>query len=63
MTAPVAEDVPSPCIGVCVVQADTCTGCHRTLAEIAAWFTAAVAEKRAILKAVAARQSISDRSM
>lgn len=63
MTAPVAEDVPSPCIGVCVVQADTCTGCHRTLGEITAWFAAGAAEKRAILAAVAARQSMSDRSI
>jgi predicted Fe-S protein YdhL (DUF1289 family) len=63
VTAPETEDVPSPCIGVCVVQADVCTGCHRTLGEITAWFTADAAEKRAILAAVAARQSMSDRSM
>lgn len=30
--------VPSPCIGVCQVDRDqVCTGCGRSLAEIAAW--------------------------
>ena len=33
------EVVPSPCISVCRVDADSgcCEGCLRTLAEIAAW--------------------------
>ena len=33
------EDVPSPCISVCRINADSgcCDGCLRTLAEIAAW--------------------------
>ena len=33
------EDVPSPCISVCRIDADSgcCDGCLRTLAEIAAW--------------------------
>lgn len=57
-----AADVPSPCIGVCVVEDETCTGCHRTLDEIADWFTATPAQKRAILAAVALRQSESVRS-
>ena len=33
------KDVPSPCISVCRVDADSgwCDGCLRTLGEIAAW--------------------------
>ncbi|MEO0031773.1 MAG: hypothetical protein RIS94_1531 [Pseudomonadota bacterium] len=57
-----ADTIASPCIGVCVVQEETCTGCARTLDEIAAWFTATPAEKRDILAAVAERQSESVRS-
>lgn len=35
-TAP--RPILSPCIGVCEVDAaGLCAGCHRTLAEIAAW--------------------------
>jgi uncharacterized protein len=32
-------DVPSPCISVCTMNAQTglCNGCYRTLDEIAAW--------------------------
>lgn len=34
-----AGDVPSPCIRTCAVDPDSqsCTGCLRTLAEIASW--------------------------
>ena len=37
-----AEQVPSPCISVCVMDADgsVCLGCFRTLDEIAAWSVA-----------------------
>jgi hypothetical protein len=33
------EPVPSPCISVCRMDAETglCAGCYRTLDEIAAW--------------------------
>ena len=33
------EDVPSPCISVCRIDADSgcCDGCLRTLGEISAW--------------------------
>ncbi len=32
-------DVPSPCISVCTMDAETglCIGCYRTLDEIAGW--------------------------
>jgi predicted Fe-S protein YdhL (DUF1289 family) len=44
--------VPSPCIGVCVLDQPTglCTGCGRSGLEIAVWLTASDAEKRAILE-------------
>jgi uncharacterized protein len=38
--------VPSPCIGQCKLDdAQTCTGCHRTLDEIRIWSAATDAEK------------------
>ncbi|MDB5889413.1 MAG: YbaK/prolyl-tRNA synthetase associated region [Polaromonas sp.] len=34
-----SDDVPSPCVSVCRINADTalCEGCFRTLAEISGW--------------------------
>ncbi len=55
---------PSPCTGVCEIDRVTsvCRGCQRTLGEITAWFTATATEKHAILRDLAARQSVSVRS-
>ena len=41
----------SPCIKVCVVSPETrlCTGCGRTLAEIASWAALTSAERRRIM--------------
>lgn len=41
----------SPCIGVCQLDGptQTCIGCGRTIAEIAAWPTLDEAERRAIV--------------
>lgn len=41
----------SPCIGVCQLdgRTQTCVGCGRTIAEIAAWPALDDAERRAIL--------------
>lgn len=41
----------SPCIGICRLDGvgKLCTGCGRTLAEIAVWPTASEAERRAIV--------------
>jgi hypothetical protein len=49
---------PSPCIGICELdpRTDTCRGCRRTRAEIAAWSTATPAEQRAIIRRVEQRQ-------
>ena len=54
-----AQLVPSPCISVCVMDADgvLCTGCFRTLAEIAAWGTLDADAKRRILAALPAREA------
>ncbi len=47
--------VASPCIGVCHMRDDdVCEGCHRTLDEIAEWFSASDDRRRAILERIAA---------
>ena len=54
----VPEAVPaSPCRGICLMDpaTRTCRGCHRTIAEIAGWYDASPAEKRAILARLALR--------
>ena len=45
-----AGSVPSPCISVCRMSADTglCEGCFRTLEEIAAWGMQGDAERREV---------------
>ena len=53
------ERIPvSPCIGVCLIDpaSRTCRGCRRTIAEIAGWYEASAAEKRAILARLAERR-------
>ena len=42
--------VPSPCIGLCLMDARTgwCEGCFRTIEEIVAWGSATDADKRAV---------------
>lgn len=54
----------SPCTGVCEIDRATevCRGCWRTLGEITAWFTATAQEKHAMLRDLAARQSVNVRS-
>lgn len=51
----VASAVPSPCRNICVVKRQLCTGCGRTLDEIAAWPTAPDDVRRAIVQRAAAR--------
>ncbi|MDZ7813112.1 MAG: DUF1289 domain-containing protein [Ideonella sp.] len=43
--------ITSPCIGVCRMDPNTalCTGCARTLDEIAAWSKLSPAERSAVL--------------
>lgn len=53
--------IPSPCINVCRMTADTglCEGCFRTLVEIAGWSRQDDDGKRRILSAVAKRRESS----
>ncbi|MGA2397418.1 MAG: DUF1289 domain-containing protein [Steroidobacteraceae bacterium] len=48
MSQPAAPQ--SPCIQVCVLGAHGyCTGCYRTIGEIARWSSMSAAEQRAVL--------------
>lgn len=49
--------VPSPCISVCRMHADTglCEGCFRTLAEISGWSRAAPDDKRQLWQLIQQR--------
>jgi predicted Fe-S protein YdhL (DUF1289 family) len=49
----------SPCLGICLMDPATrqCRGCLRTVEEIAAWYEASPAEKRAILAALEVRRA------
>ena len=48
------EDIPTPCISVCRVNADDglCEGCFRTLGEISAWGRSTAANKRELWKTI-----------
>ncbi|HEX3861246.1 MAG TPA: DUF1289 domain-containing protein [Stellaceae bacterium] len=52
----------SPCLGICLMdpRTRTCRGCSRTIEEIAGWYTAVPAEKRAILTRLAERRAALD---
>jgi len=52
------KPVPSPCISVCSMDATRglCSGCLRTLDEIAAWSTLDDAAKLAVWRRLAARR-------
>ncbi len=51
------QSVESPCIKICVIDSQTklCTGCGRTLSEIAAWSRLSAGERRRIMTELAAR--------
>lgn len=51
-----ALPVASPCINVCKMEVGLCTGCFRTLDEIARWANVGDDGKRLILVAVAQRR-------
>ena len=56
-----AGPVPvSPCLGICLMdpRTRTCRGCLRTIEEIAGWYDATAAEKRAILLRLAERRVV-----
>jgi uncharacterized protein len=55
-----AERAPlSPCIGICLISPLTryCRGCLRSIEEIATWYQASAAEKRAIIARIAWRRT------
>ncbi len=55
-----APGVPSPCISICKMDADTgwCLGCFRTLEEIAQWSRAADADKLQVWARIESRQDL-----
>jgi uncharacterized protein len=55
-----AEHVASPCVSVCVLDADGafCLGCFRTLDEIAAWSLLDADAKRGVLAALPERRAL-----
>ena len=57
LAQPPALAVPSPCVAVCQMQADTgwCWGCRRTLNEIGQWSTLDVYGQRAVWQAISDR--------
>ena len=57
-------EIPSPCIGVCRLDpaSGLCTGCMRTLDEIAAWPAAGEAERLAIVERLRARRRAAGRT-
>ena len=57
VAADAGDDVPSPCISVCRMdaQGELCLGCLRTLDEIAAWGRMGDADKREVWAQIAAR--------
>jgi uncharacterized protein len=54
------QPIESPCIKVCEVDAarGVCTGCARTLDEIASWASYTHAERRAIMASLPLRLSV-----
>ncbi len=52
----------SPWVGICLLDPATgyCRGCLRSVAEIAKWYEASTAEKRAILVRLDRRRRLGD---
>ncbi|WP_234981489.1 DUF1289 domain-containing protein [Fontimonas thermophila] len=58
-STPPSGDIPSPCIQVCTLDAKgVCTGCYRTLREIAEWPTADRLRKIEIRRLAELRRSV-----
>jgi predicted Fe-S protein YdhL (DUF1289 family) len=53
------DDVASPCVSICTLDfdGDFCTGCFRTLDEIAHWGRMGAGDKRAVLARLPARRA------
>ncbi|KPP84487.1 MAG: putative Fe-S protein [Rhodobacteraceae bacterium HLUCCO07] len=54
------DEVESPCINVCVVhpEARICTGCYRSLDEIAGWSRMSAEARRAVMDELPDRASL-----
>jgi len=52
------ERPPSPCIKVCVLTGSQCSGCLRTIDEIAAWGAMSAEQQCAVVKALENRRKI-----
>ena len=52
------ELIESPCIGICTLdqQSGLCTGCARTLGEIAEWASASRARQEEIMASLPSRR-------
>ena len=59
MSTGIANDTDSPCRNICRLteSGDVCTGCGRTLDEIARWSTMSSDEKRIANRAAARRRN------
>lgn len=61
MNAPVwkRHSIPSPCVNICVVHPETrlCTGCARTIDEIAGWAKYSDDERQAIMEDLPNREA------
>ncbi|MAM39285.1 MAG: DUF1289 domain-containing protein [Erythrobacter sp.] len=58
------EPVASPCINICRLDpaGEWCTGCGRSLSEIAAWGAASDAERRLVVERARRRLDVSESS-
>lgn len=56
----VDPEVPSPCISVCQMDPATqlCSGCYRTLEEIATWSTLDDPQRLVVWERIEARQTV-----
>lgn len=53
------KEVESPCVKICVIHEESglCTGCLRTLDEIAAWSRMSADERRSVMAQLPDRRS------
>ena len=58
MTKQEPEEIQSPCVSICALDADDmCVGCYRTGDEITRWWGMNTAEKQQILEKVKERET------
>jgi uncharacterized protein len=58
------RSIPSPCIKVCEMKPDTkqCTGCYRTIEEIAYWATMGPTAREKIMRELEMRKRNAQRT-